>query len=264
MPFDQPLSDDDIRRVAPSVFATHPATNVSERYAYLPTYSVLRQLQTIGLDVVKVRQGFKRSPEGKDFAIHELRLRQRGYVSKTPELGDLVPEVILRNSHDRTSGFDFTAGITRLVCLNGLTVSDQAFGFKARHTGRSALGTVTEGVFDIVGKFGQIIEKAGTWARVALTQPQRVEFARKALEVRGTSLAVEPEHLLRPRRYGDGAANLWTTYNVVQENLTRGGLPARNAVNDRRTLGGVRTLIADVDLNRKLWATAEEFATQAA
>jgi hypothetical protein len=29
--------------------------------------------------------------------------------------------------------------------------------------------------------------------------------------------------LLNPRRYGDGAKDLWTTLNCVQENIIRGG-----------------------------------------
>ena len=40
---DSPLSDDQIRRVAPSIFADAPHESRSERYSYIPTASVLRQ-----------------------------------------------------------------------------------------------------------------------------------------------------------------------------------------------------------------------------
>src|ERR1700723_1202944 len=36
------ISDDDMRRFAPSVFASQPIEGVSERYRFLPTSSILR------------------------------------------------------------------------------------------------------------------------------------------------------------------------------------------------------------------------------
>ena len=44
MPFDG-LSDDQIRAEAPSVFATHPSDKVSDRYAWLPSYQVVRAIR---------------------------------------------------------------------------------------------------------------------------------------------------------------------------------------------------------------------------
>jgi hypothetical protein len=38
-----------------------------------------------------------------------------------------------------------------------------------------------------------------------------------------TKAPVSPSLLLSPRRYGDGAKDLWTTLNCVQENIIRGG-----------------------------------------
>ncbi len=40
---DYPLSDDQIHRVAPSIFADAPHESRSERYSYIPTAAVLRQ-----------------------------------------------------------------------------------------------------------------------------------------------------------------------------------------------------------------------------
>ena len=38
---EHPLSDDQIRRVAPSIFAEAPHGSRSERYSYIPTATVL-------------------------------------------------------------------------------------------------------------------------------------------------------------------------------------------------------------------------------
>jgi hypothetical protein len=45
---DYPLSDDQIRRVAPSIFADAPHESRSERYAYIPTAAVLTELRKEG------------------------------------------------------------------------------------------------------------------------------------------------------------------------------------------------------------------------
>ena len=46
---DYPLSDDQIRRVAPSIFADAPHESRSERYSYIPTATVLTELRKEGL-----------------------------------------------------------------------------------------------------------------------------------------------------------------------------------------------------------------------
>ena len=49
---DRPLSDDRIRAVVPSIFADAPHGSRSDRYAYIPTSTVLTKLrQSAGQDV---------------------------------------------------------------------------------------------------------------------------------------------------------------------------------------------------------------------
>ena len=45
---DYPLSDDQIHRVAPSIFADAPHESRSQRYAYIPTAAVLTELRKEG------------------------------------------------------------------------------------------------------------------------------------------------------------------------------------------------------------------------
>lgn len=82
------------------------------------------------------------------------------------------------------------------------------------------------------------------------------------------TIPVDPSQVLAPRRRGDDEANLWATFNVVEENLTKGGLryvvPAhRNeegiAVPARRArTREVKSLREDTKLNKALWTLAEE------
>lgn len=256
------MNDDMIRAKAPSVFATHAAANVSDKYAYLPTYQAVRDMRHMGLEVVSVREGYKRSPEGRNFAIHELRMRRPNDVSVGRELGDLFPEVLLRNSHDRTSGFDISAGIHRLVCKNGMTIADQAFNVKLRHVGRHQVDKLYAGVAQIIESLPRAIEVADAWSKVFLSSEQIRQFADRAAEIRGSSIMLDPGQLTRSRRMLDDGTSLWAVFNRVQENVTRGGMQGQTADGRRRSVSGIRTLAADVGFNRKLWTAASELAAE--
>lgn len=265
MPFDQPLSDDQIREQAPSVFATHAADGVSDRYAYLPSYTVLRQMRTMGLQPVAVAEGRKKAPEGRAYAMHQIRFRKvgdRDWANETKELGQLVPEVILRNSHDRTSPLDFSAGIRRLVCLNGMTVAQQEMTVKVRHVGRNTADQVYSGVAQIINRFGEVIDTAKYWRSIKLTPLQLDQFAQRALQIRGTSLSAETARVLRPTRWQDEGRDLWNVFNRAQENLTKGNVRGQNVHGQRRLISRITSLSADIDLNRKLWGAAAELAEE--
>ena len=75
---------------------------------------------------------------------------------------------------------------------------------------------------------------------------------------------LSPEKLLAPVRYGDAATDLWTTFNVVQEHLVRGGdryvgYTAGMGIRRNRTrpVGGPTE---GQKLNKALRALASEFA----
>jgi hypothetical protein len=268
MPFDNPaigMTNEQIMKVAPSVFATGPAPDVSEKYSYLPTYTVLDQLRSGGMVVASARQGFVKAVSGRAYAIHELRFQKAGsdIANRTKELGMLTPELILRNSHNRTSGFGLQSGFRRLICMNGATVVDASLGVRLRHY-RCDPSRATDAAFEIIENFGRVVDKAASWQKVMLTGDQRVALARKAVEIRGTSLAIEPGEMLAARRSMDERDDLWSTFNVLQENLTNGGTEGRNAKNGVRRLRGIKSLAVDADMNRKLWTAAAEFATAVA
>src|SRR3546814_9715252 len=53
---ERPLSDDQIRAVAPSIFADAPHESRSERYSYIPTATVLQELRGEGFEPFMVCQ----------------------------------------------------------------------------------------------------------------------------------------------------------------------------------------------------------------
>ncbi len=62
-----PLSDDQIRAVAPSIFADTPHESRSERYSYIPTATVLTELRKEGFQPFMVCQTHVRNEDRRDY-----------------------------------------------------------------------------------------------------------------------------------------------------------------------------------------------------
>lgn len=78
---DYPLSDDPIRRVAPSIFADAPHESRSERYAYIPTAAVLVELRKEGFEPFMAAQTRVRHDDRRDYTKHMLRLRHASQIT---------------------------------------------------------------------------------------------------------------------------------------------------------------------------------------
>lgn len=264
MPLDQintyGLTNTEIVAKAPSVFAPFASPKVSDKYVYIDTSRVIDRLRDCGLVVDQVREGKTRDPDGRAFVMHEVRMRKAGY---TPDhdLGGLSPQLILINSHNRSTGMTALAGMLRGLCHNGMFWGEGAFGFKAMHL-RTSIEQVVEGCMGVVERFDNVIENARGWSQIEMTKEQRRLFAAKALEIRDTAMKLDPIDLLGVRRHQDEGSDLWKTYNVVQENLTHGGQRAQTTTGKWRALGGIKALSSDVSLNRKLWQLADSVAKE--
>jgi hypothetical protein len=75
---------------------------------------------------------------------------------------------------------------------------------------------------------------------------------------------IRPEQLLLEHRYDDKGKDLWTTFNVVQENIMKGGLRGRKRDANGRmrntTTRPVKSIDRDVKLNKALWVLTEEMS----
>ena len=111
---DAPLSEDQMRSAAPSVFAEGKHASRSERYTYIPTIDVLRGLRKEGFEPFMVAQGQSRVEGKAEFTKHMIRMRHAGIVSTKPEAN----EIILINSHDGASSYQLLSGVFRL-CTAG-------------------------------------------------------------------------------------------------------------------------------------------------
>jgi len=266
-----PLSDDQLRGLAPSAFAVGKHESRSERYTYIPTSAVIDGLRANGFAPTFAKQGRSRIAGKEDFTKHLLRFRYQGQEGAARKGGDVFPEVVLINSHDGTSAYQLMAGTFRMVCLNGMVVSDGDLStIKVPHKG-DVVGQVIDGSYTVLKESIRALDQVDAWAGVSLSGSERFALAEAVHVLRfgeaeggEPATPVKPQQLLAARRDADTALDLWTTTNVLQENAIRGGLTAvgRDANNRLRrvTTRPVNGIDQDVRLNRALWLLVERMA----
>lgn len=257
---------EDIRNKAPSVFATEPYQGVSEKYKFIPTATVIEKMIENGFVPVMASECRTRQGSGKaGFTKHIMRFRHSDFSTEIVK-GEEIPELVLTNSHDRTSGYVLEAGIFRTVCSNGLVVCSESFSkLSVRHMGRTSLvDDILEGSFKIIENLPVVMEKVEQWKAISLNADQQVEFAKGAIAFSKNSLEIEPIRLLDANRAADhqetnGSRSLYKTFNVIQENLVRGGLLGKSDNGKFRHSKAINSITADTQLNRELWNHTETF-----
>lgn len=255
-----PLTDDQLRKYAPSVFATEPWQGMSDRYAFIPTSTIVEALRKNGFSPVSAIQSRSRIEGKSEFTKHMLRFRPESATAMR-QIGDTTPELVLVNSHDGASGFQLMAGLFRLVCLNGMVVSAGTIGqINVRHTG-DIVDNVIEGSYRVIEEVPKIAPIVERMQATPILVPQALAIAQAARQLRWAGeehCPVQDDQLLRIRRTADAGANLWNVINRIQENLINGGLRGQNSNGGRYTTRAVAGVSENVKLNRDIWALGEE------
>jgi hypothetical protein len=255
-----PLSDNDIRRLCPAVFAEAPRDDVSSRYGFVSTKDLLNAMRENGFVPTQVQSYYRRDPGNLEFTKHMVRFRPAGDNLKKLQKGDVVPQIALLNSHDRSSQFSLFGGLWRLVCENGLLVSEGSHvePLVVRHT-VSAIDGLLDATGELIKQQKYVFDHVDEMKKTTLTDKQAADFAVHALALRPERAGViDPVQLLRVRRPEDEGSDIWHVYNRVQENLMRGGLQGITANNRAIVTRGVTSVNADVAINSGLWHLAVE------
>ena len=257
------LTDNEIARIAPSVFATEAHESRSDKYAFIPTSEVLNDLRREGYQVFGVQQSRTRIEGKQNFTRHLLRLRHPEFTARALEVGQVQPEILLSNSHDGSSGYQLSAGLFRLVCLNGMAVPETVVSdVRVRHSG-TVSSDVIDGCIKVVSGIDQITERVEKYQAITLSDQQSLAFAKAALTLRWENTApIEPRQLLQYRRWDDRGSDLWRTVNRVQEALLKGGNRGRTETGKRTTTRAVTSISEDLRLNRSLFVLADALAEQ--
>lgn len=186
-----------------------------------------------------------------------LRLRRDDGIGK-PE----AAEVIIVNSHDGTSAYQMFAGMLRFVCTNSMIAGERFEEVRVPNKG-GIQDQIIEGVYTVAEDFPRLIDATEGMKDTRLSSDEQRVLAEASLVARygEDESPVRPDQIIAPRRREDVGQSLWQTFNVIQENLIRGGISGRRQTADGRIRRSQTRAINGIDqnvgLNRALWTLAE-------
>lgn len=254
---DAGLTDQQIRAFAPAVFQTQPRQDMSQRYQFVPTYELVAEMRSQGLVPTEVQVYHRHVEAYRPYAMHLLRFSLPGAKGKLKQVGDSVPQVVVRNSHDGSANLEFFNGMFRLACSNGLIVSDTStvHAVKVRHASNPVLAAMFE-VHDLIERQVEVMEHIEQMRKTRLTPEQQRAFGQQALSLHASRSAIDPAEVLRARRPDDQGDDVWRVFNRAQENIVRGGMRGITATGRNTVSRGSDTLYRQLDVNAALWTLA--------
>lgn len=259
------LTRTQIEERAPSVYATEHDGERSDRYTFVSTDRVISEFNDIGWGVREAMQPRCRKSDPLH-SKHLLRFTPRAddlSFSDPRNPGNLVnPEILFFNSSNGSQRVKLMSGCFAMVCSNGMIVVVPGFEDLMETTSRKHQGFDANIIYaatqEMANNFEGFFNTVSEMTQHDLDGTSRMRFAREAAEIRFPDVDVDAGRLLQTRRGADAGHDIWTTFNVIQENCIRGGFKL-----DKRTARELTNIDALDRVNSGLWDVAESMLVTA-
>ena len=233
---------------------TEPAPTVSSNYVFLSTSQAHAVLADFGFFESRYKQS-----RGQGYQKH-VSIFER----ETDADEDGRFNLMLLNSHNGTSSLRLEAGYFRVLCENQLVHGK--VGVRIPHRGQ-ALDRFAEAIPLVLQQMQVFKETKALLRDRVLDGESQLELADYALQVRGIDTAGltmlsairNQQNILTSRRSADRGPSAWHRFNVVQENIIKGGVRLYQGENYRmlRPITAAERLL---DINHRLTQKAVELA----
>jgi hypothetical protein len=163
------------------------------------------------------------------------------------------------NSHDGSSGFKLWAGVFRMVCCNGMIISDGVLGQVSVAHRSNAAQIVGDRSVDFMGQIEHMESRIERFMGRILAPGEQNQLAETAAAIRWGSdrpAGLDSRELLLGRRYQDSGDTLWKVLNRIQENVIKGGVNL-NRPGRRSSTRVLRSVGDDARINASLWQAAD-------
>ena len=230
----------------------------SNKFGFISSANLVQTLESKGLQLADVVESKIRKDKEKRLGYQKHVMRFNTGISNAH--GNL--QLLAINSHEGSSALTFRLGFFRLVCSNGLIVgSDLIPQIKVRHT--------SNGLLKLDNAIDEVMENqiaaTNAMTRMMETKVNAETFetlARESLKIRlGDKYSDKIIPLFESKRWEDNKEDLFSVFNVIQENVIRTGFYALNKETNVATkVRAIRGVESNVILNNALFNKAMEFA----
>ncbi len=258
----KPLSNEELFNIAPSIFSENPIEGVSDKYAFVPTYKLLDTFRDSGFYPIKAGESKVRDEANDGYQKHIIQFRSLENLLR-PNAKDEYEDIVLTNSHNRTSSFIVDLAVFRIVCSNMLVVPSKSFV----HTSIVHVGfteqKVKNAIKEVTSYMPKIKEEVAKFKSIYLTSAEEQMLANAAIDIRFDTNThyIEADELLKVNYEEDKTSTLWSAYNRIQEAMIRGGVKMKNLVTGKNfTSKAINGIDATIKFNKELFEIVQNVA----
>jgi len=240
-----------------ALWATEAHPDVSSKYSFVSTAEMIESFGKLGWYPTKASQVKSRKKDPM-FAKHMIRFRNDSIA----ERDGIVPELIMDNSHDRSTGIAFDLGLFRVVCSNGLRVrvpNSINMAFRQRHM-KVDIDALREFVRHMLEQFEVVYAQIEQMKSTVLNSTQQLEFAKNTVDLVYNERAdkFELQQFLVAKRVEDEANDVWTVLNRIQEHMMRGGMVYSTKKGTKHSRA-VKSISRDKQINLVIWGMVSNY-----
>ncbi|MDK2069871.1 DUF932 domain-containing protein [Aliarcobacter butzleri] len=258
----KPLSNDELLKFAPSIFSENPIEGVSDKYAFVPTFKLLDTFRNAGYYPINAGESKVRDEASEGYQKHIIQFRSLENLLR-PNAKDEYEDIVLTNSHNRTSSFIVDLAVFRIVCSNMLVVPSKSFvRTSIVHVGFTEQ-KVKDAIKEVTSYMPKIKEEVAKFKSIYLTSAEEQMLANAAIDIRFDTNThyIEANELLKVNYEEDYVPTLWSAYNRIQEAMIRGGVKMKNLVTGKNfTSKAINGIDATIKFNKELFEIVQNVA----
>ena len=255
------MSDEELFKASPSIFADSPIDSVSSQYHFVKTSRILKTFREAGYYPILCGESKSRSKDGQPYVKHLIQFRSLENFLKVPKDG-LYYDICIRNSHNLTSSFTLELACFRLVCSNLLTIAtDQLMYRKIIHKGFQN-SKIARAIEEMVNYIPTVEKEIEQMKQLTLNEVEALALSKTAIDIRfdSTKHDINPQELLTINREEDSIPTAFNIYNRLQESIINGGIKLKSKVNQKIiTSKSVTAIDEKIKLNKQLYKTMQNF-----
>ena len=260
----KPLNNEELLKAAPSIFSENPIEGVSSRYAFVPTYSVLDTFREAGYYPIMASESKVRNNENNQgYQKHIIQFRSLDNLLR-PNSNEEYADIVLTNSHNRTSSFIVDLAFFRIICSNMLVVPSHSFSHHSIvHSGFN-ISKVNTAINEVTAYMPRIKDEIEKFKSIRLSLLEQYSLANAAIDIRFDKQLhdVNAKEFLKITRDEDEMPTLWNVFNRVQEAMIRGGAKGINKETGKSfTSKAITAIDANIKLNKELFETVQNMAS---
>jgi hypothetical protein len=268
-------SREDIALMAPAALSNNISPILTGRYSFFSTEKFLDAFEALGWEPTYVKQNGV-----GPFARHIIRFRNPE-LGTIPVAGDeIIPQLILDNSHDGFTKARIHLGLFRKVSGSGLVIASLpgvSCNYKFLHVGvnQKEMMEIIADTYEGYKKVGERIKEMQSmymseddkiefaYQTIAKRDPERFANEDKTPDTEAIDQALDIYDIFEPVRPQDAKDDLWTLFNVVQERTVK-GLFEQKSKKGRKSQARVITNAArNLEFNKELWTLTESVLEEA-